>query len=83
MLLSMTGYGKASCEYSNKKITVEVKSLNSKQIDISMRIANVYREKDINCETLLRKNWNVEKLIFRFISKMQVDKRQQPSIERW
>lgn len=53
MLLSMTGYGKASCEYSNKKITVEVKSLNSKQIDISTRIANVYREKDIELRNLI------------------------------
>ena len=47
MILSMTGYGKASCEYGNKKITVEIKSLNSKQMDVSTRIASLYREKDI------------------------------------
>ena len=43
----MTGYGKASCEYNNKKIVIEIKSLNSKQLDVSTRIAALYREKDI------------------------------------
>lgn len=47
MIQSMTGFGKATCEYNNKKIVVEIKSLNSKQIDISTRIAGLYREKDI------------------------------------
>lgn len=43
----MTGYGKASCEYNNKKIVIEIKSLNSKQLDVQTRIAALYREKDI------------------------------------
>lgn len=43
----MTGFGKASAEIGNKKITVEVKSLNSKQLDLSTRICSLYREKDI------------------------------------
>jgi uncharacterized protein (TIGR00255 family) len=43
----MTGFGKATCEYSNKKIVVEIKSLNSKQLDVSTRISGLYREKDI------------------------------------
>ena len=43
----MTGFGKATCEYNNKKIVVEVKSLNSKQLDVSTRISGLYREKDI------------------------------------
>ena len=47
MLHSMTGYGKASCEYNNKKIVIEIKSLNSKQLDVQTRIAALYREKDI------------------------------------
>ena len=47
MVQSMTGYGKASCEYGNKKIVVEIKSLNSKQLDVSTRISGLYREKDI------------------------------------
>lgn len=47
MIQSMTGFGKATCEYGNKKIVVEIKSLNSKQADISTRISGLYREKDI------------------------------------
>lgn len=47
MVQSMTGYGKASAEIGNKKITAEVKSLNSKQLDLSTRICSLYREKDI------------------------------------
>src|SRR5664280_685827 len=47
MIRSMTGYGKAECELSQKKITVEVKSLNSKQLDLNTRLPGVYREKDL------------------------------------
>ena len=47
MVQSMTGFGKATCEYGNKKIVVEIKSLNSKQLDVSTRISGLYREKDI------------------------------------
>lgn len=53
MLLSMTGYGKATCRYADKKITVEVKSLNSKQMDINMRLAAVYREKELEIRNLI------------------------------
>ena len=53
MIQSMTGYGKAYCEINNKKIVVEIKSLNSKQFDLSTRISGVYREKDIEIRNLL------------------------------
>lgn len=43
----MTGFGKATCEYANKKIVVEIKSLNSKQLDVSTRISGLYRDKEI------------------------------------
>ena len=42
----MTGFGKTTCEVRNKKITVEIKSLNSKQLDLFSRLPNVYKEKD-------------------------------------
>ncbi len=45
MILSMTGYGKAVAQYQGKKINVEVKSLNSKSLDVNARIAPLYREK--------------------------------------
>ncbi len=47
MILSMTGYGKAVVTYKDKKINVEVKSLNSKSLDLSTRIAPLYREKEM------------------------------------
>ncbi len=47
MILSMTGFGKAVAECPNKKITVEIKSLNSKQLDLSARIPAPYREKEL------------------------------------
>ncbi|WP_159518214.1 YicC/YloC family endoribonuclease [Sunxiuqinia indica] len=58
MIKSMTGYGKAEFETGNKKITIELKTLNSKQLDINSRIPALYREKDI----LIRKEMN-EKLV--------------------
>ena len=47
MILSMTGYGKADVTFGNKKIHVEIKSLNSKSLDLSTRITPLYREKEI------------------------------------
>ena len=47
MIRSMTGYGKAECELAQKKVTIEIKSLNSKQLDLNTRIPGVYREKEI------------------------------------
>ena len=49
----MTGFGKAEFEVNNKKITIEIKSLNSKQIDINTRIPALYREKDISLRKVL------------------------------
>lgn len=47
MILSMTGYGKAVCELPQKKLTIEIKSLNSKQLDLNTRLPNLYREKEL------------------------------------
>lgn len=43
----MTGYGKATREINDKKFTVEIKSLNSKQLDLSVRLPGLYREKEV------------------------------------
>ena len=55
MIHSMTGYGKATAELSGKKITVEIKSLNSKQFDLYTRIPHVYKEKEISLRNDLSK----------------------------
>ena len=64
MIQSMTGFGKATCEYGNKKIVVEVKSLNSKQLDISTRISGLYREKDIEIRNILSQQLERGKIDF-------------------
>jgi len=53
MIRSMTGFGKTEFEVGNKKITLEIKSLNSKQLDINTRIPAMYREKDIEIRRLI------------------------------
>ncbi len=49
----MTGFGKASLQLSTKKITVEVKSLNSKGLDLNTRMPSVYRENELALRNLL------------------------------
>ncbi len=53
MLLSMTGFGKSVVTIPNKKITVEIKSLNSKQLDISARVPAIFREKELELRNLI------------------------------
>ncbi|MCM1297152.1 MAG: YicC family protein [Muribaculaceae bacterium] len=53
MLLSMTGFGKSVTETSNKKFTVEIRSLNSKQLDLSMRVASPYRDKELDIRNIV------------------------------
>ncbi len=53
MIQSMTGYGKAVVAYKEKKINVEIKSLNSKQLDLTTRIAPPYREKEMEVRQLI------------------------------
>ena len=53
MIQSMTGYGKAVVAYNEKKIHVEIKSLNSKQLDLNTRIAPLYREKEMEMRKMV------------------------------
>lgn len=53
MIQSMTGFGKASIELPTKKITIEIKSLNSKQLDLSVRMPNVYKEYELAMRNLV------------------------------
>lgn len=52
MIQSMTGYGKNIVQLPQKKVTIEIKSLNSKNLDLNVRIPSVYKEKEL----LIRKN---------------------------
>ena len=53
MIQSMTGYGKAELNLSNANFTIEVRSLNSKQIDVNVKMSSVYRDKEIGLRKLL------------------------------
>ena len=53
MIQSMTGYGKAVVAFKEKKIHVELKSLNSKQLDLNTRIAPLYREKEMEMRQMV------------------------------
>ena len=64
MIQSMTGYGKATIAYNEKKINVEVKSLNSKNLDLSTRIAPLYREKEIEIRQYIAKQLERGKVDF-------------------
>ena len=53
MILSMTGFGKADAEFKGKKIHAEIKSLNSKSLDMSARIAPIYREHEMEIRAMV------------------------------
>ena len=55
MTYSMTGYGKSSLNLENSNFIIELKSLNSKQIDINIKIPNLYRDKEVSIRNLLSK----------------------------
>ena len=54
MLLSMTGFGKAECVFSHKKISVEIKTLNSKHFDANVRLSNTYKSKEVEIRQQLQ-----------------------------
>ena len=54
MIHSMTGFGKASFAITNQKITVEIKSLNSKGLDLNTRMPSVFREMELVCAIKFR-----------------------------
>lgn len=53
MIYSMTGYGKATAECSDKKITIEIRSLNSKTLDLNTRIPYLFKEKELEIRKIL------------------------------
>lgn len=63
----MTGFGKAICELENKKVRIVIKTLNSKQLDIIVKIPNLYKEKELFLRNEIAKQikrGNVELIIF-------------------
>ena len=70
MIKSMTGFGKATGEINSKKITVEIKSLNSKQADISVRMPSFYKEKELPLRSVINKNLERGKIEFNLYAEL-------------
>ena len=64
MIQSMTGYGKADAEFQGKKIHVEIKSLNSKALDLTTRVAQLYREKEMEIRAMIQSSLERGKVEF-------------------
>ncbi len=64
MIQSMTGYGKSILELPSKKITIEIKSLNSKNLDLNSRVPSTYREKEMELRDLIAKSLQRGKVDF-------------------
>ena len=56
MIKSMTGFGKGEAVLQNKKITVEIRSLNSKQMDLSLRLPAIYRQSEYEIRTMIARS---------------------------
>lgn len=64
MVTSMTGYGKAVQQLSDKKITVEVRTLNSKNLDLNIRLSSIYRQQELPLRQLVAKTLSRGKVDF-------------------
>ena len=64
MVTSMTGYGKAVHQLSDKKITVEIRTLNSKNLDLNIRLSSIYRQQELPLRQLVAKSLSRGKVDF-------------------
>lgn len=64
MIQSMTGYGKSVLQLPNKKISIEIKSLNSKSLDLNARMPSIYREKELSIRKLIASKLHRGKIDF-------------------
>lgn len=73
MIHSMTGFGKACMQLPTKKITVEVKSLNSKNLDLNVRLPLTYREKELPLRNLIAQELERGKVDFSVYSEVTAE----------
>ncbi|WP_223441442.1 YicC/YloC family endoribonuclease [Polaribacter litorisediminis] len=73
MIQSMTGYGKSVLQLPTKKVTIEIKSLNSKNLDLNVRIPSYYKEKELNVRKKLAKTLVRGKVDFSIFVEMTAD----------
>lgn len=68
MIHSMTGYGKAVAECSDKKVTIEIRSLNSKSLDLNTRIPYLYKEKELELRKIISEKLQRGKIDFSILT---------------
>lgn len=73
MIQSMTGYGKTVLQLPTKKVTIEIKSLNSKNLDLNVRIPSYYKEKELSVRKKLAKSLVRGKVDFSIFVEMTAD----------
>ena len=73
MIISMTGYGKYVCELEDKKATIELKSLNSKQLDLNLRMPGAYKEKESEIRSEIAKQLDRGKIDFSIFVEQSVE----------
>ncbi len=73
MIQSMTGYGKSVLQLPTKKVTIEIKSLNSKNLDLNVRIPSYYKEKELAVRKKLAKSLIRGKVDFSIFVEMTAD----------
>lgn len=77
MIQSMTGYGKAVAECSDKKLTVEIRSLNSKSLDLNTRLPYLYKEKELEIRKILSEKLQRGKIDFSIQTEITADNKTQ------
>lgn len=77
MIQSMTGYGKAVAECSDKKITIEIRSLNSKTLDLNARLPYLYKEKELDIRKILSEKLQRGKVDFSVNTEATADNKTQ------
>ena len=82
MVKSMTGFGKGEAALRNKKITVEIRSLNSKQLDLSLRLPAVYRQSEYEIRNLIARTIQRGKVESSSRSSRRLSKRRRASTAR-
>jgi len=73
MIQSMTGYGKSVLQLPTKKVTIEIKSLNSKNLDLNVRIPSYYKEKELDVRKKLANSLVRGKVDFSIFVEMTAD----------
>lgn len=77
MVQSMTGYGKAIANCTSKKVTVEIRSLNSKTLDLSTRLPYLYRERELEIRKMISERLQRGKIDFSIMSESNDDNKSQ------